>query len=40
MISNKNFLQPREKENKNHSAYNREKKYHAKESAQKKYSYM
>jgi hypothetical protein len=32
----KNFLQPKEKERKNHAAYNREKNYHAKESAQKK----
>jgi D-alanine-D-alanine ligase-like ATP-grasp enzyme len=34
-ISKKIFLQPKEKERKNHAAYNREKKYLAKESAQK-----
>jgi hypothetical protein len=31
---------PKEKERKNHAAYNREKKYHAKESAQKKFLHV
>ena len=39
-ISKNNFLQSKEKEEKNHAAYNREKKYHAKESAQKKFLHV